>query len=40
MKRYLDDRIKLNKIVSRKMTTDDEKQWLRQKFLEYKVKKR
>ena len=26
------------KIVSKKATTDDEKQWLRQKFLEYKVK--
>ena len=29
---------KLLKIVSKKATTDDEKQWLRQKFLEYKVK--
>ena len=25
--------------MSKKMTTDQEKQWLRQKFLEYKVKK-
>jgi len=37
--KILDDRFKLNKITSRKNTTDDEKQWLRQKFLEYKVKK-
>ncbi|MFL2852728.1 MAG: glucosaminidase domain-containing protein [Candidatus Pelagibacter sp.] len=37
--RILDDRYKLKKIISKKMTTDDEKQWLRQKFLEYKVKK-
>ena len=37
--RILDDRIKLKKIMSKKMTTDQEKQWLRQKFLEYKVKK-
>jgi len=37
--RILDDRYKLKKIVSKKITTDDEKQWLRQKFLEYKVKK-
>ena len=34
-----DDRFKLSKIMLRKNTTDDEKQWLRQKFLEYKVKK-
>ena len=38
--RILEDRYKLNKISSRKITTDEEKQWLRQKFLEYKVKKR
>ena len=37
--KILDDRFKLKKIVSRKNTSDDEKQWLRQKFLEYKVKK-
>ena len=37
--KILDDRFKLNKIIARKSTTDDEKQWLRQKFLEYKVKK-
>ncbi|MAW17461.1 MAG: hypothetical protein CBE32_000765 [Candidatus Pelagibacter sp. TMED272] len=37
--KILDDRFKLNKITKRKITTDDEKQWLRQKFLEYKVKK-
>ena len=37
--KILDDRYKLNKITSRKITTDEEKQWLRQKFLEYKVKK-
>ena len=37
--KILDDRFKLKKIVSKKMTTDLEKQWLRQKFLEYKVKK-
>ena len=37
--KILDDRFKLSKIIVRKDTTDDEKQWLRQKFLEYKVKK-
>ncbi len=37
--KILDDRFKLNKITVRKSTTDDEKQWLRQKFLEYRVKK-
>ena len=37
--KILDDRFKLNKITARKSTTDEEKQWLRQKFLEYKVKK-
>ncbi len=37
--KILDDRIKLKDIISRKITTDEEKQWLRQKFLEYKVKK-
>jgi Bax protein len=37
--KILEDRFKLKKITSRKITTDNEKQWLRQKFLEYKVKK-
>jgi Bax protein len=37
--KILEDRFKLKKIISGKMTTDKEKQWLRQKFLEYKVKK-
>ena len=37
--KILDDRLKLKNITSRKITTDEEKQWLRQKFLEYKVKK-
>ena len=37
--KILDDRFKLNKITARRNTTDEEKQWLRQKFLEYKVKK-
>jgi len=37
--KILDDRYKLSKISVKKATTDDEKQWLRQKFLEYKVKK-
>ena len=37
--KILEDRYKLKKITSRKNTTDKEKQWLRQKFLEYKVKK-
>ena len=37
--KILDDRLKLKKITSRKITSDEEKQWLRQKFLEYKVKK-
>ena len=36
--KILDDRLKLNKITKGKFTTDQEKQWLRQKFLEYKVK--
>ena len=36
--KILDDRYKLTKIVSRKMTTDKEKAWLRQKLKEYKVK--
>ena len=33
------DRKKLKLITSKKFTTDQEKQWLRQKLLEYKVKK-
>ncbi len=37
--KILDDRYKLKKIISKKKTSDKEKQWLRQKFLEYKVKK-
>ena len=37
--KILYDRRKLTKITSKKYTTDEEKQWLRQKFLEYKVKK-
>ena len=37
--KILDDRFKLKDITSKKTTTSKEKQWLRQKFLEYKVKK-
>ena len=37
--KILDDRNKLGQILSRRNTTDEEKQWLRQKFLEYKVKR-
>ena len=37
--KILEDRFKLKQISLRKITTDTEKQWLRQKFLEYKVKK-
>ncbi len=37
--KILDDRFKLKQIRSKKITSDQEKQWLRQKFLEYKVKK-
>ena len=36
--KILDDRIKLKKITSKKMTTDKEKSWLRLKLREYKVK--
>ena len=36
--KILNDRIKLKKITSKKMTTDKEKSWLRQKLREYKVK--
>ena len=37
--KILEDRFKLKQITLRKITSDKEKQWLRQKFLEYKVKK-
>ncbi len=37
--RILDDREKLRTLSVKKYTTDLEKQWLRQKLLEYKVKK-
>ena len=37
--RILADREKLRVLSVKKFTTDLEKQWLRQKFLEYKVKK-
>jgi Bax protein len=37
--RILADRKKLRRIVGKKNTSDVEKQWLRQKLLEYKVKK-
>jgi len=37
--RILEDRVKLKNIGEKKFTTDLEKQWLRQKLLEYKVKK-
>ena len=36
--KILDDKYKLAKIVSRKITTDKDKAWLRQKLKEYKVK--
>ena len=36
--KILDDRFKLKNILSRKITTDKEKDWLRQKLREYKVK--
>ena len=36
--KILDDRFKLKNILSRKITTDKEKAWLRQKLREYKVK--
>ncbi len=36
--RIFEDRNKLLKIISNKMTTDDEKSWLRKKLREYKVK--
>ena len=37
--KILDDREKLKSLIEKKFTTDAEKQWLRQKLLEYKVKK-
>ena len=37
--KILDDREKLKTLIGKKFTTDTEKQWLRQKLLEYKVKK-
>jgi len=37
--RIIADRDKLKVVVGKKFTTDQEKQWLRQKLLEYKVKK-
>ena len=37
--RILEDREKLIILSEKKFTTDLEKQWLRQKLLEYKVKK-
>ncbi len=37
--KILDDREKLKMILEKKFTSDLEKQWLRQKLLEYKVKK-
>ena len=36
--KILDDRIKLDRILSRKMTNEKEKSWLKQKLREYKVK--
>ena len=37
--KILDDKEKLKTLIGKKFTTDSEKQWLRQKLLEYKVKK-
>ena len=37
--KIIDDRKKLGKLIDKKYTSDLEKQWLRQKLLEYKVKK-
>tara|TARA_B100000886_G_scaffold184357_1_gene126502 strand:- start:1088 stop:2614 length:1527 start_codon:yes stop_codon:yes gene_type:complete len=36
--KILDDKIKLKRIISKKMTSDKEKSWLRLKLREYKVK--
>ena len=35
--KILDDKEKLKTLIDKKFTTDSEKQWLRQKLLEYKV---
>jgi|TARA_B110000211_G_scaffold188475_1_gene214380 Bax protein len=37
--KILDDRLKLQNIMKKKMTSEKEKSWLRQKLKEYKVKK-
>ena len=37
--KILDDRVKLKNLAEKKFTSDLEKQWLRQKLLEYKVKR-
>ena len=37
--KILDDRKKLKTLINKKFTSDQEKQWLRQKLLEYKIKK-
>ena len=37
--KILDDKEKLKTLIDKKFTTEAEKQWLRQKLLEYKVKK-
>ena len=37
--KILDDRERLKVLIDKKFTTDTEKQWLRQKLLEYKVKR-
>ena len=37
--KILEDREKLKNLIGKKFTTDAEKQWLKQKFFEYKVKK-
>ena len=37
--KILEDKYKLKKIISKKITSDKEKSWLRQKLREYKVKK-
>ncbi len=36
--KIIEDRLKLKTVLKKKMTTEAEKQWLRQKLLEYKVK--
>ncbi len=37
--KILDDRERLKSLIDKKFTTDTEKQWIRQKLLEYKVKR-